>query len=221
MTLCGGSEGGLHQSFGPQTLTSRVFSKDNHFSDLFEFLGCFSVISECWDINKLIITSLTQAHCVFGNLSALILTVSKHPCSAIDMVIFYRGTRGDRNTDCSLRNWWTLCPHSPSLHYSACIFASDLCGIPRNQMKTFPSAVSAVPRFLGPIIPTPTKSHTHTCTLSHGECFLPFVRRIAHHIQAEKSEQLRNSHQSIMDNMSWSRKEGWPCSIYYCFSVWV
>lgn len=112
-----------------------------------------------WGIHRL----LTK----FGSPLALIFTVSNHPCSAepkrvIGRPISNRDTM--RGTPTALWKTDGLTSHSALLHYSACILASDICGILYNQMKTFPYVMSAVPHFFGSIIPAPT-SHTQALFL--------------------------------------------------------
>lgn len=97
--------------------------------------------------------------------------------------------------------------------------ASDLCGIPCNQMKTFPSAVSAFLHFLGIHHSRPHKG-THALFHTGSASFhLLDGSPITYKWRNQNSWSKR--HRSIMDNMSCSRKEGWPCSIYHCSGMWV
>lgn len=200
------------------------------FFDLFNCPCSSSVVSAtvCWEMHHWPFLSglLTLACRVFGSPPALILTESTHPCGAeaCEWLISQSwGTGKETGTlVASLGHWWIPFSRFPSLHYSACIRASDLCGIPWNQMKTFPSAVSAVPLFLRFINSTPTKSHTHTLFHRKSAPFL-LVRWIPCCIQVGEEITTAEPHASFNNsNMSQSRKDArrtmsysglvWGCS---------
>lgn len=110
----------------------------------------------------------------------------------------------DRNTYCSLEK---------AIDY----LESDLCGIPYNQMETFPSDVSAVPSLSWIYYSRPHKlTHLHMRSAS-----LRLLDGWPLCLWVKKSEQLEQSHWLIMDKMSRSRKEGWTSLIYHHFGMCV
>lgn len=165
------------------------------------------------------LTGCWHRHCVFGSPDLLwIQTALQCWNHQVWLTGQYIETRGETETLIALLKTDGFPSHFLLLHYSACVLAADLCGIPCNQMKTFPSAMSAVPHFLTSIIPTPTKSHTQMHDFSWGvPPYICWMDCLLH--TRGKSEQLKQSHWLIMDTMSWSRKD--VHSIYHNFSVWV
>lgn len=100
---------------------------------------------------------------------------SKHPCVAetinvIDRPITYQDLGRGRNANSPHKNRLIPVLHTPDLHYSARILSSDLWGMPCNQMKTFPFAVSADPLFQG-IHHSQPRNVTHIRLPSYGECW--------------------------------------------------
>lgn len=136
---------------------------------------------------------------VFGAPPAPILAESVHPCSAettsvIDKPVL-RDMKRNRNTFCSFLDTDGFPSHVSHLYI---LQPASVPEIPEEflrdfQMKIFPSAMSAVPQFLGFINPTPTKSHKHALFHEQSGSFHLFSGLpTAYKGQEKKSQQLNN-----------------------------
>lgn len=156
---------------------------------------------------------------VFGAPPAPILAESVHPCSAettsvIDKPVL-RDMKRNRNTFNSFLDTDGFPSHVSHLYI---LQPASVPEIPEEflrdfQMKIFPSAMSAVPQFLGFINPTPTKSHKHALFHEQSGSFHLFSGLpTAYKGQEKKSQQLNHIHQIIMAiDLKAGRKEGRPC----------